>query len=256
MLRTLHLASLGLALLLVGTGHAQSMSTEQRLELLERRAARITDLTLQVDEMRRENRDLRGQIETLNYEIEQLKRKQRDLYLDIDQRLSSLQSGGTTAVGESAAAPSSATTPSQAVAPPRSAPAATATDRSRIQTEYQAAYALLSPQQRRYKEAATAFAAFIEKYPADALTPNAKYWLGEAHYVSQQNRPALAAFEQVVADHPNDSKAPGALYKIGRLKEAAGERAAARAAYQRVLNDYPNAPAAGLSRQRLQKLGG
>jgi tol-pal system protein YbgF len=114
----------------------------------------------------------------------------------------------------------------------------------------------LSPQQRRYQDAAKAFAAFIDKYPGDPLTPNAKYWLGEAYYVSQQNAPALAAFEQVVADHPGDTKAPGALYKIGRLKEAAGDRTAARAAYQRVLKDYPGAPAAGLSRQRLQKLGG
>jgi tol-pal system protein YbgF len=114
----------------------------------------------------------------------------------------------------------------------------------------------LSPQQRRYEEAAAAFAAFVKKYPSDELTPNAKYWLGEAYYVSQQNAPALAAFEQVITDHPEDSKAPGALYKIGRLKEVAGDRTAARAAYQRVLKDYPNAPAAGLSRQRLQQLGG
>ena len=40
--------------------------------------------------------------------------------------------------------------------PPGPAPA-TAADRAQIQAEYQAAYALLSPQQRRYEEAAAAF---------------------------------------------------------------------------------------------------
>jgi tol-pal system protein YbgF len=88
------------------------------------------------------------------------------------------------------------------------------------------------------------------------LTPNAKYWLGEAYYVSQKNQSALKAFETVVADHPDSNKAPGSLFKIGRLNEAAGDRTAARSAYQRIINDYPNAPAAGLSRKRLQQLGG
>jgi tol-pal system protein YbgF len=245
---------LGLAALLGGAAMAQSMSTEQRLELLERRASRITELTLQLDEMRRDNRELRGAIENLTYEIEQLKRKQRDIYLDIDQRIGGLQGGAVPPPGAPAStATATPETPTPAAPRPQT-PAAT--DRSRIQAEYQAAYALLSPQQRRYQDAANAFAAFIDKYPGDPLTPNAKYWLGEAYYVSQQNAPALAAFEQVVADHPGDTKAPGALYKIGRLKEAAGDRTAARAAYQRVLKDYPGAPAAGLSRQRLQELGG
>jgi len=238
-----------------GAAGAQPLSTEQRLELLERRAARITDLTLQLDQMKRENRELRGEVENLTHEIEQLKRRQRDLYLDIDQRISGLQ--GNAPVAASSPKPGDRTEPPAPVAAPAGAARpSSAVDRSVIDAEYQAAYAMLSPQQKRYEEAAAAFAAFVEKYPDDALIPNAKYWLGEAYYVSQKNRPALEAFESVMADHPNSSKAPGALFKIGRLKEAAGDRTAARAAYQRVVNDYPNAPAAGLSRQRLKQLGG
>ena len=67
---------------------AADLPMSQRLELLERRVNRITDLTLQLDEVRRENLQLRGEIERLGYEIEQLQRKQRDIYHDIDQRLS------------------------------------------------------------------------------------------------------------------------------------------------------------------------
>ena len=231
----------------------------QRLELLERRVNLITDLTLQLDEVRRENRELRGQVENLGYEIEQLKRKQRDIYLDIDQRLGAAQPGaglipapapGQPQVPGGAAAPA----PAKASKPPGPAPA-TAADRARIQAEYQAAYELLSPQQKRYREAATAFAAFVVKYPHDELTPNAQYWLGEAHYVSQQNDQALEAFEKVVNRYPESTKAPGALFKIGRLQQAAGNLQTARASYQKVLTDYPDAPAAGLARQRLQQLG-
>lgn len=245
---------LGVVMLTIGAPVAQAQSTEQRLDLLERRAARITDLTLQLDQMQRENRELRGAVENLSFEIEQLKRQQRDLYLDIDQRIGSLQGGAappTPQPSDSAAA--AAVAPPPPVAP--TAPPANV-DRTQIQAEYQAAYALLSPQQRRYQEAATALAAFIDKYPNDELTPNAKYWLGESYYVSQKNQPALKAFESVVSDHPESSKASDALFKIGRLKEAAGDRTGARAAYQRILNDHPNAPAAGLARKRLTRLGG
>jgi tol-pal system protein YbgF len=232
----------------------------QRLELLERRVNRITDLTLQLDEVRRENRELRGQVENLSYEIEQLKRKQRDIYLDIDQRLGAAQRGADLTpapalTGQPQATGSAAAPAPAMVAKPADPVRATAADRAQIQAEYQAAYDLLSPQQKRYREAATAFAAFVVKYPHDELTPNAQYWLGEAHYVSQQNDQALEAFEKVVNRYPESTKAPGALFKIGRLQQAAGNPQAARASYQKVLTDYPNAPAAGLARQRLQQLG-
>jgi TolA-binding protein len=69
---------------------ANGLTTEQRLEKLERRVGLVTDLTLRLDAVQRENRELRGEIETLQHQLEQLKRKQRDIYLDIDQRLSGM----------------------------------------------------------------------------------------------------------------------------------------------------------------------
>lgn len=236
---------------------AADLPMSQRIELLERRVNHITDLTLQLDEVRRENRQLRGEIENLGYEIEQLKRKQRDIYLDIDQRLSAGQ--GSTAPSVAVQQPTSSSGGGAAESPAKvedrvPAPLASV-DRKQIEAEYQAAYDLLSPQQKRYQESTKAFAAFLEKYPNDELTPNAQYWLGEAHYVSQHNAEALAAFELVVSKYPDSTKAPGALFKIGRLQQAAGKNDAARAAYEKVLKDYPDSPAAGLARQRLDQFG-
>lgn len=247
--------------LLPAFGAAANLSTAQRLELLERRVSRVTDLTLQLDEMRRENRQLRGRIEQLGHEVEQLKRKQRDIYLDVDQRLSKLQQGGaaiSNTVSPAAAAAATAPDPEVPVvgAKPATRKPASNARRAQIQDEYQAAYALISPQQRRYDEAAAAFTDFLEKYPGDVLAPNAQYWLGEAHYVTGKNEAALTAFEQVVAQYPDSTKAPGALFKIGRLHQSAGRASAAREAYQRVLNDYPESPAVSLARQRLKQVGG
>lgn len=231
-------------------------STSERLDLLERRVSRITDMTLQLEEVRRENRELRGQVENLVHEMEQLERKQRDLYMDIDQRLGGGQVGGEGTAAPPAVASDSPGIVSPAVVETRTPqPAAGATDRKQIEAEYQAAYDLLSPQNKRYEDAAKAFTVFLKKFPDDELAPNAQYWLGEANYVSQHNAEAQQAFELVVSKYPDSTKAPGALFKIGRLEQAAGNDDAARKSYQKVLKDYPDSPAAGLARQRLEKLG-
>lgn len=234
---------------------AADLSTSQRLELLERRVSRITNLTLQLDQVRGENRELRGQIENLGYEIEQLKRKQRDLYLDIDQRLSAGQSAGA---GAAVAVQSPGTANGGAAvetpAPVGNRQPASTADRAQIETEYQSAYALLNPRNKQYAEAAKAFTVFLRKYPNDELAPNAQYWLGEAYYVTQKNADALKAFEAVVNNFPRSTKVPDALFKIGKLQEARGKRTAARASYEKVVAEFPNSAAAGLARDRLGKI--
>jgi tol-pal system protein YbgF len=226
---------------------AAELSTAQRLDLLERRANQITGLTLQIDELRRENRELRGETERLGHEIEQLKRRQRDIYLDVDQRLGSL-------AGEAPAGRGAPPASAVSVVPP--AAASSPADRAAIEAEYQAAYALLQPGTARYADAAAAFEAFVARHPDDPLADNAQYWLGEAHYVAQNNRAARAAFETLVERYPASAKLPGALFKIGRIQQAGGDRAGARASYQRVLDQHPESSAAGLARQQLDRLGG
>ncbi len=243
---------------------ATSLTTEQRLQRVERRVGHISGLTLKLEALQRENRELRGQIETLEHQISQLKRKQRDIYQDMDQRLSQLQSGsagaaepamasdsvpGNVAAGDAATAAAPVDDRSNA---PSSAVNAASVDPQMVRREYQAAYDMLSPQQRRYPDAIKAFTAFLQKYPQDALAPNAQYWLGEAYYVSADNTRALAAFEQLVSLYPESTKVPGALYKIGRIQHVMGQTAAARKSLQRVIQEYPGSPAVGLARQRLE----
>lgn len=240
-------------LTLPGLAWPADLSTAQRLDLLERRVSRITELTLQLDRLRQENRTLRGETERLGHEIEQLKRKQRDLYLDIDQRLGAVSTGAVTGEPVAVGAVGSAAGGGSGAVP---APSTNTTDRAKIEAAYAAAYDLLSPDQRKYDEAAKAFIAFLQNYPNDALSANAQYWLGEAYYVSQKNAEALQAFEVVMAKYPSSPKAPGALFKIGRLQQAAGNRDAARSSFQKVVSDYPNSSAAGLARQHLDAPGG
>jgi len=230
---------------------AGGVALEQRVERLERRAARITELTLAVDALRQENRRLRGEMERLQHELRQLRRQQRDLYLDIDQRLSSLQAQPPASVVTSDAAEGGAPVEDVGAGEP-AAPAVV--DPQRVQAEYQAAYALLSPRERRYAEAAAAFSEFLKKYPQVPLAANARYWLGEAYYVSQKNAEAKAAFQALIDQHPDSAKVPGALYKIGRILAAEGDTEGARKTFKDVIARYPDSPAANLAREQLKKL--
>lgn len=255
---------LGLSSASFAAAPVSEATDQQRLERLERRIGKITELTLQLDGLKQENRKLHGEIETLNHQIEQLKRKQRDMYRDIDQRFAAVAGGNpapaTPSVVETPVlvAPVPTETPTAAVnnRPPTQPATATVGSQPAAQAEadYAAAYALLSPAQRRYKEAIQAFEGFLQKYPKSPLAGNAQYWLGEAHYVSQDNAAALQAFDKVASDYPNSSKVPGALYKIGRIHQVKGDLDAARATLQRITRDYPNSSAASLAHERLAEL--
>ncbi len=229
------------------------LSTEQRLELLERRASSISDMTLQIQALRQENQQLRGQLEEQQHRLNGLERKQRDLYLDIDQRLSTLQAGAPPS-----AAPPTATEGGSAVAaegngsavPPPAAPV----DPVAEQAAYDAAYDLLRPAQRRYPEAIVAFNDFLAKYPNGEFAPNARYWLAEAYYVTNQNDQALTAFRNVVEKDPASPKARGAWLKIGYLLHATGKPDEARKVLEQVVKDYPGSAEAGMAQQRLDRI--
>lgn len=250
----LHLAALQLALVPALVCAAPTLTGEQRLAVLERRVAKVTELTVEVDKLSRENRELRGRLETLQYQIDQLKRKQRDIYMDIDQRLSGMAAptgkpGGPAPVvahGPAAARVAGET--------PQSVPDPGNVDVQQMQADYKAAYALLSPAQKRYADAAKAFTAFLENYPQTPLAGNAQYWLAESYYVSQKNEQALGAFRKVVSDYPDSPKVPGSLFKIGRLELALGNRENARKALQQVVDRFPDSPASGLAQDLLGKL--
>jgi tol-pal system protein YbgF len=257
-----------------------AQSFDQRLEVLERRATLLSDMTLKLNALQEENRELRGTVETLQYELDQVKRKQRDLYLDVDDRLTRM-SGGVSSAPVSpvttlptAAQPAPqapvATLPSMSAVPSASAvttlPGATAlpaqlppaapnvVDPTTIKAAYDAAYQMISPSQRRYADAISAFNDFLVKYPESDLASNAQYWLAEAHYVSQQNAEALAAFNKVISSYPNSSKVPGALYKIGRLEYVAGNKDVAKVSLERLTKEFPQSAATGLAKQLLLRI--
>ncbi len=247
---------------------------DERLKRIERLLASESLLKLfqEVESIKVEVRELRGDLEARSHTLDQIQNRQRELYLDADQRLQRLESAPPIRTADAAAEPATQppatqpTSPSPApVTPPQGTtpdPSATAPSSTAAETgseagidpfaeqqAYQTAFDLLKS--GRYEDAAGAFTQFIADFPAGSYADNARYWLGETYYITRRFEPALQEFERLVSMHPDSSKLTHALLKIGYAHDELGNGAEA----ERVLGDliarYPQSAAAGLARKRL-----
>jgi tol-pal system protein YbgF len=226
---------------------AFAASTKERLQVLEQKMDRVerllsnndseTELLRRIQELQSENQLLRNEIEQLQFETQRGADRQRELYMDLDQRIQSIEAGG--AVGLAAGMPGSTGIPGSA--------GMTAGNDS---ADYQAAFELLK--EGRYEEGRQAFENFLARYPNSELRDNAQYWMAETYYVTQDYTTALAGFQSVIADYPASRKIPDAWLKVGycnyELKNYPGAREALATAQSR----YPETTAARLAAQRLQ----
>jgi len=215
---------------------------DRRLAALERILASgsLIELTVQVDDLQRQTVELRGRTDSLEHDAETTGARQRDLYVDLDNRLRSLEQRlEARPVVEPAASSGDETA---------GLPLPGGTDRA----NYEAAFELLKRQE--YEAAGDAFAQFLKRFPDSQLADNAQYWLAESYYVRNQFDEALAQFQIVLSGYPRSRKLPDALLKIGYSNYALGRWDAARAALQRVAREFPDSTAAQLAQQRLTRM--
>jgi len=201
------------------------------------------ELVSQIQALREENARLRGQVETLNYELESAKKRQQDFYIDLDGRLRKLE---TVPVPAAEAKPSEEANP--ATADSGKKPVGDPAAESR---EYEAALNLFKA--NKIKEAAVAFDAFTKTHPDSTLTPNAQYWLGNAHYSLRDCKKAIDAHRVVVGKWPQHPKAPDSLINIATCQQELGDAKGAKSTFETVLSKYPDSSAAATAKQRLKK---
>lgn len=79
--------------------------------------------------------------------------------------------------------------------------------------QYNYAFGLL--QEAKWEQAEAALSAFVQEHPDDRLAGNAKYWLGETHYVRQDYVEAAQTFAEGYKDYPDSNKAADNLLKLG-----------------------------------------
>jgi tol-pal system protein YbgF len=218
---------------------ARRMITDLRIKneaRFDQQAKAQLDLANQIQRQAEENARLRGQIETLNYELETAKKRQQDFYLDLDTRLRKFEGVGSA---------SSTTDPATGAA------TKTTGDPAKESQEYEAA--LNQFKAGKYKEAATGFSAFVQKYPDSSLAPNAQYWLGNAWYAQRDCKRSIEAQSIVTTKYAESPKAPDAWLAIATCQQEMGNPTGAKRSLETVIAKYPTSPAAENAQQRLKK---
>jgi tol-pal system protein YbgF len=206
----------------------ESLSTR-----VDRAAKNQIEFANQTETLKADLARVRGQMEVLANEVEGTQKRQRDFYVDLDSRLRKLETTGATPPAEAKAEGPAKVDPAQET------------------HDYEAALAAFKG--GKYKEAATAFQAFIKAYPNSGLLPNAHYWSGSSQYRLGDFARAADTFGKVAATWPNDPKAPDALLAQGSALGEAGDAKGSRRILDTLIALYPAAPAAQIAKQRIKK---
>ena len=245
-------------------------STADRIAALERiveaRANAQVTMQQQVSALLDEVSELRGVTEMHSYKLEEILQQQRNIYQEIDRRLGSGATSGSTS-----ATPATPNTVTPAEQEPIGNPAAlvNAGGTQTAETiDSDSAAASSSPSEndtyesavnlvlkdRNYDAAIPAFENFVRSYPDSSYAPNAYYWLGQLFFTKNELLKAKAQFERVVAQYPQSAKAADSLAKLGQLAEREGDTAAARQFYQLLVSKYPQSKPAKAAKAKLETL--
>jgi len=142
------------------------------------------------------------------------------------------QQGAAPGGGEPAApAPQVATAPAPAP-PPSILPKGSPKDR------YTFAFGLL--RQAQYVKAEAALREFLQVHGDDPLAGNARYWLGETHYVRGEYSRAARVFLEGYRALPKGAKAPDTLLKLGMSLANLEKKNEACATFSKLIEEYPD----------------
>ncbi len=201
---------------------------------------RMSDLETQI-------RELRGSIEQLQYSIDSLSTKIEDVEKkSIEQQTITTSSSNSVLPSDNSIVYTNETTVD------------TTKNLSGEATPskiYDDAFSLLKRGDNA--SAQKAFESFIAAYPSDSLTPNARYWLGESHYVQNQYAKSARIFAEAYQKDPKGSKAPDNLLKLGLSLSGLDRKEDACVSLSQLSKEFGNTSSAIIRRaeQESEKLG-
>ena len=207
------------------------------------------DLAQQLERLRQEMMQLRGQIEVLGNDIQMAAKRQRDMYVDLDTRMKRLEQPAAAATTP---APPPAST---GAAAPTTVAAATAAPGPASEAEGRA-YEAAQGQRKigNYQGAIAGFRNFIAQYPKSTLAHRAQYWIGDSYYNLREFKNAIASQQRLIAAYPDSASVPDALLNIASSQIEMRDTAGARKTLDKLIGRYPASEAAEKARRRLATL--
>jgi len=98
------------------------------------------------------------------------------------------------------------------------------------------------------------FSKFIEQFPNDKLSVNARYWIGESFYREKNYEQAVLEFQRVITEYPGKEKVPAAMLKQGLAFKELGDTKSAKFIIKELIDKFPNAEETPAAKELLLKL--
>lgn len=96
------------------------------------------------------------------------------------------------------------------------------------------------------------FQALLKQYPKSKNADNAQFWIAEIFYREQWFEKAILEYNKVIENYPKGNKAPDAMLKQGLAFYKLGDKANARVMLKECIKKYPQAPASRIARKKLK----
>ncbi|MBE9608182.1 tol-pal system protein YbgF [Chitinilyticum piscinae] len=195
----------------------------QRLQMLEAGNKRVLDLVRQLDQQKEEIAQLRGQLEVLQFNQDESAKRQKDLYIDLDNRLRTVETAK---------------------------PAAGTGDAAPLSEQQLFDNGVAQVKAGKHKEALATFDKFLADYPESKQLSTAQYWQGVSYAATKNYKAANSAFGVVAntADAPN---APDALLGLASVAAATGDKKTSRKYLVEILERFPSSNAAATAKKAL-----
>ena len=205
-------------------------------------------LQAQIEALKQDIANLRGEREQLLREITLLQRAQKDINVEIEERFQKIYDQFA-----KKEAPSS-----QKEEAPKSAKVNVQVDGFEFLAEpdekrdFEAAFVLF--RKGDFAAAAKEFAQFVKVYSASGYKPSALYWLGSAKFARRDFNEAIAHLKGLVNDFPNHARAPEAMLTVGNAQLEIKQAKEARKTFNELLKLYPTTEAAAAAKDRLAQI--
>jgi tol-pal system protein YbgF len=188
----------------------------------------LLELNTQIEQLRSEMARMRGQDEQLAREVSELQRKQRDVEQGVDERMRRIEPQKVNVDGKEFL-----------VDPDEKRGFESAMDAMR---------------KADFTAAAQGFSAFLRRYPASGYVPSAQLWLGNALYGKRDYKEAITAFRAMITSAPDSARVPEALLSIANCQVELKDTKAAKKTLDDLVKAHPKSEAAQAARERLVTL--
>jgi len=188
----------------------------------------VLELNNQIEAMRGEVARLRGSDEQVLRELSEMQRRQKDATQALDERLGRMEPLKVTLDGREFV----------------------------VERAEKAAYdeAMATLRSGDFDKAVSQFSAFQRRYPTSGYANSARFWLGNALYGKRDYKEAITAFRAFVTAAPDHPQAPEALLALANSQAEMKDAKGARRTIEELMKTYPQSEAAQAGKQRLASI--